>query len=96
VRAEEIVWIESDDYYVRVHSAQGHHLLRASLDRLEERLDPQRFVRVHRKALVAIPEVRAIVDLFKGAREAVLSDGSRVRISRARWKALQPVLLPAP
>ncbi|HVS62190.1 MAG TPA: LytTR family DNA-binding domain-containing protein [Thermoanaerobaculia bacterium] len=96
IPAEEIVWIESEDYYVRVHSAQGRHLLRASLDRLEERLDPTRFVRVHRRALVAVPEVREVVELFKGARAAVLSDGCRVRISRARWKAIQPVLLPTP
>src|SRR6185503_10102375 len=80
LKTAEIVWIEAEDYYVRVHSKQGRHMVRASLASLEERLDPQSFLRVHRAALVNVDEVREIKD--DGTLSLVLTDGTTVPVSR--------------
>jgi two-component system LytT family response regulator len=92
VPATDIVWIEAEDYYVLVHTPRARHIIRATLMSLEERLDPQQFVRVHRAALVNVHEVREVHDA--GGLLLVLSDGSRVPVSRARRKHVEPLLLP--
>ena len=92
LKVSEIVWIEAEDYYVRVHSKPGCHLVRASLASLEERLDPQSFIRVHRAALVNVDEVRELQDA--GALSLVLSDGTTVLVSRSRKSSVESVLVP--
>jgi two-component system LytT family response regulator len=92
LRTSEIVWVEAEDYYVRVHSKQGRHLVRASLASLEERLDPQSFLRVHRAALVNLDEVRESKD--EGTLSLVLSDGTAVPVSRSKKPAVEAALIP--
>ncbi len=75
-----------------MHTARARHIVRATLMSLEERLDPQQFVRVHRAALVNVHEVREVHDA--GGLMLILSDGSRVPVSRARRKQVEPHLLP--
>src|SRR5262249_52317944 len=50
----EIDYIEADDVYVIVHADGRRHLVREALDRLEQRLDPSRFTRIHRRYIVAV------------------------------------------
>ena len=45
LKTSDVVWIEAEDYYVRIHSKRGRHLVRASLSSLEARLDPREFLR---------------------------------------------------
>jgi two-component system LytT family response regulator len=92
VKASEIIWIEAEDYYVLVHTKQGRHLVRASLASLEQRLDPRRFVRVHRTAIVNVDEVRAVQDA--GRLVLTLSNGADVAVSRSRRALVQPLVQP--
>ena len=92
LKNEEIVWIEAEDYYVLVHSARGRHLVRVPLASLEERLDPQFFIRAHRGAIVNLREVHEF-DQSDGA-WLVMSDGSRVPVSRSRRRKVEERLLP--
>jgi two-component system LytT family response regulator len=92
IKANDIVWIEAEDYYVLVHSRQGRHLVRTSLASLEQRLDPRRFLRVHRTAIVNVEEVRTIHD--RGRLCLTLSDGSEVAVSRSRRSQVEPVVKP--
>jgi two-component system LytT family response regulator len=92
LKTSDIVWIEAEDYYVRVHAKQGRHMVRASLASLEERLDPQSFLRVHRAALVNVDEVREIKD--DGALSLVLADGTAVAVSRSRKSSVEAALIP--
>jgi two-component system LytT family response regulator len=80
----EIEWIEADDYYAAVHTRGRRHLIRESLDSLARRLDPSRFVRVHRSAIVNLANVREIRSERDGAAAIVLLDGTRVALSRRR------------
>ncbi len=91
LKAEEIVWIEAEDYYVLVHSTRGRHLVRVPLASLEERLDPQFFIRAHRGAIVNLREVNEL-DQHDGA-SLVMSDGSRVPVSRSRRRKVEERLL---
>lgn len=87
VRVSELDWIEADSYYARLHVGGREYLLREPLHLLERRLDPQRFVRVHRSAIVNIRRVREVRYERTGERTIVLSTGARVRVSRNRWRA---------
>jgi two-component system LytT family response regulator len=84
IKAEEIDWVEAADYYVSLHVGGASHLLRETMSELERRLDPERFFRVHRSAIVNVDRVREIHPLFRGDCELALSDGTRVRLSRTR------------
>jgi len=83
VRAAEIDWIEAAGVYVNLHVAGKGLLYRATLNELEERLDPLRFVRIHRSAIVNIESVVQLESISHGEFEVVLKDGSRTRISRS-------------
>jgi len=60
VNISDVAWIEAADYYVCLHVADKKHLLRESIKKLETQLDPGKFVRIHRSAIVNIDCVREI------------------------------------
>lgn len=86
LEAHEIDWIEADDYYVRIHSGGRDFRLRESLSALESRLDPARFLRIHRTAIVRLDQVRELrTDPgLEGEALLLLRDGTRLPVSRRR------------
>lgn len=80
--ASDISWIEAAGNYVRLHAGTGSHLIRSTLKRLAERLDPARFARVSRSAIVNLDRVDTIHDWSHGDRLLVLEDGTEVKVSR--------------
>jgi two-component system LytT family response regulator len=92
IKATEIVWIEAQDYYVLVHSDHGRHLVRATLASLETRLDPTRFLRVHRGAIVNLDRVTGVVE--GDDMRLTLAGGAEVPVSRARRRALRAAVAP--
>jgi len=78
---DDIIWIEAEDYYVRLHMREKRTLVRLTLKKLADTLD-QRFVRVHRSAIVNIHHVRTMDPLASGDQLLVLSDGTELRASR--------------
>ncbi|HYH08142.1 MAG TPA: LytTR family DNA-binding domain-containing protein [Thermoanaerobaculia bacterium] len=85
----EVWWLQAEGDYVIAHTGPTRHTLHLSLNRLEERLDPQRFVRVHRGHIVNLDHVRAFKRDARGNLEAELLDGRRVPVSRARAQELR-------
>jgi two-component system, LytTR family, response regulator len=92
VRAADVLWIQAEDYYVLIHSKQGRHMVRASLASLAQRLDPARFLRVHRTAIVNVDEVKTVHD--RGALVLMLSNGAEVSVSRSRRSQVETVIRP--
>jgi len=84
IDAGDIDWIEAADYYVSLHVGKHSHLLRQTMTEIEAQLDPAKFFRVHRSAIINIDRVREIHPMFRGDSVVVLHDGTRVRLSRAR------------
>jgi two-component system LytT family response regulator len=82
VRCIDIDWIEAAGVYVTLHVGGKELLYRAALNDLAEKLDPRRFVRVHRSALINIESVVQLEPISHGEFEAVLKNGSRTRVSR--------------
>lgn len=82
VRAADITRIEADGDLVRVHVGGQMRTMRTTLTRLAQRLDPARFARVGRGALVNLGQVHSWEPLGHGDYRLTLRDGSRVRLSR--------------
>lgn len=90
----EIDRIEAEDYYTAIHVGGRRHLVRESLIALEAKLVRGRvvFVRVHRSALVRLDRIGEIVSLPGGAAIAILTDGTRIPVSRRRRDHLAELL----
>jgi two-component system, LytTR family, response regulator len=82
LRTAEIDWIEGAGVYANLHVAGKELLYRTSLNELAESLDPMRFVRVHRSAIVNIDSILELQPISHGEFEVVLKDGHRSRVSR--------------
>ena len=82
IRVIDIDWIEAAGVYVTLHVGGKELLYRAALNDLADKLDPRRFVRVHRSALINIESVLQLEPISHGEFEAVLKNGSRTRVSR--------------
>lgn len=82
LRAEEIDWIESAGNYVRIHVGPEAHLHRETMRELEARLDPERFLRIHRSTIVNLDQVRDLKPLFHGGYVVTLKDGTELASSR--------------
>jgi two-component system, LytTR family, response regulator len=89
VRVEELDWIEAADYCAKLHAGGKVHVIRESLQALEQRLDPAHFFRVHRSAIVNLERVRELVPDPKGDHLVALQDGTRLRLSRSRRSELE-------
>ena len=82
VNVDEVEWVEAADNYVRLHTAQHRHVIRETLKRLEALLDPQRFIRIHRSALVQIGSIVELRPLPSGDCEVWLRTGAKLCLSR--------------
>jgi len=92
LRVEEIDWVEAADNYVRVHAGRESHLIRETLQSLETRLDPEKFLRVHRSTIVNLERIRELRPLFHGDYALLLRDGTELTLSRTyREKLAEPL-----
>jgi hypothetical protein len=89
VEVDSIEWIESQGNYLALHVGSRAHLIRETLASFERRLDPDKFVRVHRRTIVAVDRIREIRPLANGDSELVLHDGRELRASRSYREALR-------
>jgi DNA-binding LytR/AlgR family response regulator len=92
IAVEEIVWVEAARDYVRLHTAEGAHLVRQTMSRIETQLDSGSFVRIHRSTIARVESVREIKYDHEGRCLVLLSDGTERAASRAGRKRLQEAL----
>jgi two-component system, LytTR family, response regulator len=89
LRVLEVDWIEGAGVYVTLHAGSKQFVYRASLNELATSLDPVRFVRVHRSAIVNIDSILRLEAISHGEFEVVLKNGSRARVSRTYRTVLE-------
>ena len=89
LKISEIDWIEAADYYVCLHAGARTHLLRRSMNEVEEELGTGAFCRIHRSAIVNLERVRRLEVSEEGGTDVVLGNGTRLRLSRRYKKRLQ-------
>lgn len=92
IPTKTIDWIEAEGVYVRLHVSADSLLLRSPMHALETRLDPRRFVRIHRSTIVNIERVKELREQDKGDYAVLLQDGTRLRLSRSRRRNLETLL----
>lgn len=92
LRVDEIDWIEADGDYMRLHAGSKSHLLRETMNDLAAKLDPEKFLRIHRSSIVNVERVKDIQPFFKGEHVLTLKDGTRLRMSRSYRDKLQVLL----
>jgi len=82
VKLDEIVRISAEEKYVRLHLPKRTYLYRAPLSGIAGRLDPRRFVRVHRSEVVSVEFIAELQPWSHGDYVVVLKDGSKIPLSR--------------
>jgi two-component system LytT family response regulator len=82
VKPSEIFSVQAQGNYVKLIASSGSHMMRMTMAEVEKRLDPRRFARIHRSAMVNIDCVREITPAWRGDFEVLLTDGQRIRMSR--------------
>jgi len=92
VPAEKVDWVESANNCVLLHCGPKTHLLSATLSGLEKRLDPQKFVRVHRGRIVNISRIVAAHAMMNGIYELELNTGARLSTGRQFLDAVQRLI----
>jgi two-component system LytT family response regulator len=85
----DVEWIEASGVYVVIHEGGREHLVRESLTALEARLDPSRFARIHRSAIVSLDRVAELRLDDRGGCRVVLGDGTILPLSRRQRDALE-------
>ena len=89
IPVDQIDYIVQSGPYAELHSGGRRHLIREAMQTLEERLDPRKFMRVHRSMIVRLDLVEALHRGTGGDYEVQLKGGARVKVSRSRREALE-------
>jgi len=92
LRTDEIDWVGAAGNYVELHAGKEAHLLRETMSSIQARLDPERFIRIHRSTIVNVERVRQLRSSFHGDYEVLLRDGTRLTLTRNYKDKLQKLL----
>jgi two-component system LytT family response regulator len=82
LNTREIDWIEADDKYVHLHTREGSSMVRQTLSTMETQLDPKKFIRIHRSAIVNVERIKELQPLFSGEHSIHLENGTKLTLSR--------------
>lgn len=83
LKTKEIDWIEAAGNYVKLHVGRESHMLRETMNGLESKLDPEKFLRIHRSTLVNIDRIKELHPLFSGDYTVILQNGAELTLSRS-------------
>jgi two-component system, LytTR family, response regulator len=91
VNVNDIEWIEAADYYSCLHVGSKSLMLRETIKQLASTLNPQKFVRIHRSAIVNLDHLQEIIREGQNEGSVVLANGQRLKMSKAGWQKLLAV-----
>ncbi len=92
IPAQDIYYIEANDDYIKIVTDDGSYLKKSTLSHIEQTLDPQQFVRVHRSYLVPVTQLMRIEPYEKESHIALLHCGSKVLVSKSGMAKLKTLL----
>lgn len=92
VDAADVEWVDAAANYVRLHTGGRAHLIRDTLTGFAARLPPDKFVRIHRSAIVNLAHVRSLEPQLRGEYVITLRDGTKLTSSRAHGRQLRELL----
>ena len=82
LNVDDVDWIETQGNYLALHVGSAVHMIRETSTRFEAQLDPSRFVRIHRRVIVAVDRIRDLRPVANGDAIVRLLDGRELRASR--------------
>lgn len=88
----EIDWIEAADNYVRLHVGDRTHLLHETLSAFEQKIDPAKFIRIHRSRIVNASRIAELQPLFHGEYVVIMKDGTELTTSRSFRERMRDLL----
>jgi two-component system, LytTR family, response regulator len=88
----EIRWIGAEENYVRISTGTESHLLRETMSGMEQRLDPQTFMRVHRSTIVNLQYVKEVRTESQGEFSVLLCNGQKLAMSRSYHSRIEDLL----
>jgi two-component system, LytTR family, response regulator len=92
LRVDEIDWIEAAANYVKLHTGKETHLLRETINGLAAKLDPEKFLRIHRSIIVNLERVKEMQPWFHGDYVIIMQDGAQLTSSRNYREQLRKLL----
>jgi two-component system, LytTR family, response regulator len=92
IKTDEIDWLEAEGKYVRLHTGKDSHLLREAIGNIEARLNPKKFLRIHRSHIVNIERIKELEPWFHNEYRVILRDGTKLMMSRSCRKRLGELL----
>src|SRR5205085_376669 len=92
LETDEIDWIEAEGNYVSVHTGKKSHLIRETISNLESKLDPKKFLRIHRSSIINLNRIQELQPWFHGEYHILLQDGTQLTLSRNYRERLQEAL----
>jgi two-component system LytT family response regulator len=92
IETSDVDWFEASGNYVRLHTGPQSHLVRMTMQSLEERLDPRQFARIHRGTIVNVGRIRTLHRLFRGEYDVALESGATLRLQRTYREKLKEAI----
>jgi two-component system LytT family response regulator len=92
IKTAEIVWVEAQADFVRVHTTGTAQLVRETLQSFERRVDPAKFLRIHRSSLVNLDHVKKVTPALYGDYIVLMSDDTKLRLSRKNRGRLKQII----
>jgi two-component system LytT family response regulator len=92
LNTDEVDWVEAEGNYVSIHTGKKSYLLRETISSLENQLDPKKFIRIHRSAIVNINRIKELQPWSHGEYHVLLQDGTQLTLSRSYREKVQAAL----
>ena len=92
IPVEKIIYIQAQDDYVELHTANGKFLKKETMNTMEQQLPPGIFSRVHRSSIINLSQINKLEKYGKESYMVVLKNNERVMVSKSRVKQLKEQL----
>ena len=92
LNVRDLDWVEAEGNYLRLHSSGTSHLVRGNMNEMERKLDPARFMRIHRSTIVNLQRIREVQPWFRGHHRVIMTNGRELQLSRYQKDKLRVLL----
>lgn len=82
IKVDDLDWLEAADNYVNLHVGNEAHMMRETMNSLEQKLPPDKFMRISRSSMVNIERIKELQPMFHGEYVVILKNGTKLTLSR--------------
>jgi two-component system, LytTR family, response regulator len=82
LKVDDVDWVEAADNYVSLHIGHDSHLMRETMSSIEQRLPPEKFMRISRSSIVNVERIKELQPMFHGEYIVILKNGVKLTLSR--------------